>query len=152
MIRTALAVSALLLATATPATAAPTGYIIWDSDAGAHPTQGRSGNWTPPELFSVRNEEENRIRVQGEDSTGWEYLVIELGRHDGLRITEGSYVDQRALVVNRGLGWWDEAAEFTVDHIAYDADGRISELEAAVEHHYRDQPDTEFRAKVSYRR
>lgn len=152
MIRTVLAASALLLATATPASAAPTGYIVWDSGAGAHPAQGRSGSWTPPELFSVRNEQENRIRIQGENSTGWEHLAIELGRHDGLRITEGSHTDQRALVINRGLGWWDEAAEFTVDHISYDADGRISELDAAVEHHYQDQPDTEFRAKVSYRR
>lgn len=151
MIRAVLATSVLLLATAAPASAA-TDYLIWDSDPQAHPTQGRSGNWTPPELFAVRKENGNRIRIQGEDSTGREYVAIELGRHDAQPITEGNYTDQRVLVIDRGLGYWDEAAEFTVDHIAYNADGYISEFDGAVVHNYLDQPNTTFRAKISYRR
>ncbi|MET9231677.1 hypothetical protein [Lentzea sp. NPDC003310] len=154
MIRTTLATVALLLATAAPASADATGYLIWDSDAGAWPTEGRSGTWTPPELFSVREdpEEGNLIRVKGESADGWEYLMIELYRHDGQRITEGDFTDQRVLVVNHGLGWYDDGAEFAVEHIAYNDEGVISEFEGSVEHHYRDEPDSTFRAKISYRR
>lgn len=91
----------------------------------------RSGDWTD---VSVGRRENNAIRIQGGDSTGWEYLAIELAPHDGQPITEGGYTDQRALVINHGLGWWDEGAEFTV------------------EHHYNDRPNSTFRAKISYRR
>ncbi|WP_330273303.1 hypothetical protein OG205_41855 [Lentzea sp. NBC_00516] len=154
MIRAVLTASALLLATATPASADATGYLFWDSDPKAHPTQGRSGSWTPPELFSVREdpEEGNLIRIKGESSDGWEYLMIELYRHDGQRITEGHFEDQKVLVVNRGLGWYDNAGDFDVDHIAYNDEGLISEFDGAIEHHYEDGPDGTFRAKVSYRR
>ncbi len=153
MIRTALAASALLLATAAPASAAPTGHLIWDSDPQAQPTKGRSGTWTPPELFSVRQKDNsNTIRVYGEDSSGWNYISFEMARHDGRPITEGSYTDQRVLVVYQGLGWWDESAEFTVEHVAYDANGHINEFDGAVVHNYHDKPDTTFRAKISFRR
>lgn len=151
MIRTVLAASALLLATATPASAA-TSYLVWDSDPEAHPTQGRSGNWTPPELFSVWEHPGNMIRIKGESQDGWEYLMIELTRHDGRRIAEGHHEDQKVLVVNRGLGWTDKAGDFDVEHIAYDEEGQISEFEGAVEHRYQDQPNSTFRAKISYRR
>lgn len=153
MIRAVLAASALLLATATPASAA-TGHLVWDSDPQAHPTQGRSGTWTPPELFSVREdpEEGNLIRIKGESADGWEYLMIELSRHDGQRITEGHFTDQRVLVVNRGLGWYDDGGDFAVEHVAYDDEGVISEFDGAVEHHYRDEPGTTFRARISFRR
>jgi hypothetical protein len=154
MIRAVLTTTALLLATATPASADATGHLFWDSDPEAHPTQGRSGDWTPPELFSVREdpEEGNLIRIKGESSDGWEYLMIELYRHDGQRITEGHFEDQKVLVVNRGLGWYDNAGDFDVEHIAYDDEGLISEFDGAIEHHYEDRPNSTFRAKVSYRR
>lgn len=154
MIRAFLTASALLLATATPASADATGRLIWDSDANAWPTQGRSGTWTPPELFSVREdpEEGNLIRIKGESSDGWEYLMIELYRHDGQRITEGHFEDQKVLVVNHGFGWYDNGGDFDVTHIAYNDEGLISEFDGAIEHHYEDRPDSTFRAKVSYRR
>lgn len=154
MIRTALATTTLLLATAAPASAEATGYLIWDSDARAWPTDGRSGTWTPPELFSVREapEEGNLIRIKGESTDGWEYLMIELYRHDGQRITEGHFEDQKVLVVNKGFGWYDEAGDFDVTHIAYNDEGLISEFEGSVEHHYLNRPDSTFRAKISYRR
>jgi hypothetical protein len=154
MIRSVLAAAALVVATATPASADTTGYLIWDSDKGAFPTEGRSGTWTPPELFSVREdpEEGNLIRIKGESSDGWEYLMIELYRHDGQRITEGHYTDQKVLVVNRGLGSYDNGGDFAVEHIAYNAEGLISEFDGAVEHHVGDRPDSTFRAKISYRR
>ncbi|SFR20992.1 hypothetical protein SAMN04488564_105414 [Lentzea waywayandensis] len=154
MIRAVLAASALLLATATPASADPTGYLIWDSGAGAWPTQGRSGDWTPPGLFSVREapEEDNLIRIKGESPDEREFLEIRLYRHDGQRITEGHFEDQKVLVVNHGFGWYDNGGDFDVMHIAYNADGLISEFDGAVEHHYPDNPDSTFRAKISYRR
>ncbi|HEX7305797.1 hypothetical protein [Lentzea sp.] len=150
--RVALATAALLFIATTPALAAETDRLIWDSDEHAHPTQGRSGTWTPPELFSAREHPGNTIRIKGESPDGREYLMIELTRHDGQRITEGPHEDQKVLVVNRGLGWVDEAGDFDVDHVAYGSDGQISEFDAAIEHHYLDEPDTTFRAKVSYRR
>ncbi|MFJ8961046.1 hypothetical protein ACIRG5_16820 [Lentzea sp. NPDC102401] len=154
MIRAVLTASALLLATATPASADATGHLIWDSDASAWPTQGRSGTWTPPELFSVRedSEEGNLIRIKGESSDGWEYLMIELYRHDGQRITEGHFEDQKVLVVNHGFGWYDNGGDFDVTHIAYNDEGLISEFDGAIEQHYEDRPDSTFRAKISYRR
>lgn len=152
--RAALLTAALLVATAVPASADATGHLLWDSDARSWPTEGRSGNWTPPELFSVweHPEKNNLIRIQGEASNGWDYLMIELYRHDGQRITEGHFEDQKVLVVNKGFGWYDNAGDFDVEHIAYDADGKISEFDGSVEHHYEDRPDGTFRAKISYRR
>ncbi|HEX8870335.1 MAG TPA: hypothetical protein VF821_32020, partial [Lentzea sp.] len=144
MIRSVLAAAALVLATATPASAEPTGYLIWDSDKEAWPTQGRSGSWTPPELFSVRDypEKDNMLRIKAEAPGGQEYLMIELYRNDGQRIGEGHYADQKVLVVNHGFGWYDNGGDFAVEHIAYDADGLISEFDGAVEHHYQDRPNT----------
>jgi hypothetical protein len=154
MIRSVLAAAALLLATATPASAEPTDYLIWDSDQDAHPTQGRSGSWTPPDSFAVRESDEiaNLIEIKGGSQNGWEYLGIQLSRHDGQRIAEGHYAHEKVLVINRGLGWTDDDGNFAVEHIAYDADGHISEFEGAVEQHYQGKPNTTFRAKISYRR
>jgi len=152
MIRTALVAAALLLATSGVAVANDTPSFIWDSDAEAHPTHGRSGSWTPPEVFWVSEREDNSIHIYGEDRSGWEYLGIRLYRHDGQRITEGTHTDQRVHVVDRGLGWFDDGAEFTVSHIAYGEDGRISEFDAAIEHHYQDRPNSTLRAKLHYHR
>lgn len=154
MIRSVLAAAALLLATATPASADPTGYLIWDSDPGAFPTQARSGSWTPPDSFAVRESDNtaNLIEIKGGAQDGWEYLGIELSRHDGQRITEGHYAHQKVKVVNRGLTLTDNTGNFAVEHIAYDEAGHITEFDGAVEHHVGDKPDSTFRAKVSYRR
>ncbi|MGI5505566.1 hypothetical protein [Lentzea sp. CA-135723] len=152
--RAALLAAALLVATAAPATAADTDYLIWDSDPGAWPTQGRSGSWTPPALMGVHEfpAPDNSIRIYGESANGWDFIEIRLFRHDGERIGEGHFEDQRVLVVNKGFGWYDDAGDFDVTHIAYDAGGRISEFDGNVEHHYLDQPNSTFRAKLSYRR
>lgn len=150
--RVALLAAALLVATAAPATAAGTNYLIWDSEPNSSPAEGRSGTWTPPDDFSVWEHPDHMIRVKADGPAGGDYLQIDLARHDGQRITEGSYVDQRVRVVNRGIGPIDKGGEFTVEHIAYGPDGNISEFEGAVEHHGSDQPDTTFRAKISYRR
>lgn len=154
MIRSVLAAATLVLATATPASADATGYLVWDSDKGAWPTQGHSGNWNPPDLFSVREfpEKDNEIRIYGESAGGQDYISIELFRNDGQRIGEGHYTDQKVRVVYGSFGWIDEGGDFAVEHIVYNAEGLISEFDGAVEHHYRDQPDTTFRAKISYRR
>lgn len=154
MIRSVLAAAALVLATATPASADATGYFIWDSDKGAWPTQGHSGDWNPPGLFSVREDPEkgNLIRIKGESPDEREWLQIELSRNDGQRITEGHYPDQKVLVAYKSAGWIDEGGDFAVEHIAYNPEGLISEFDGAVEHHYRDRPDSTFRAKISYRR
>ncbi|MDT7788671.1 MAG: hypothetical protein QOF58_7090 [Pseudonocardiales bacterium] len=154
MIRSVLAAAALVLATATPASADATGYFIWDSDKGAWPTEGRSGDWNPPDLFSVHEfpEQGNKIRIYGESAGGRDYLSIELFRNDGQRIGEGHYTDQKVRVVDGSFGWLDEGGDFAVEHIAYTADGLISEFDGAVEHHYLDRPDSTFRAKISYRR
>lgn len=153
MIRSVLAAAALVVATATPASAEPTGYLIWDSDPDGA-THGHSATWTPPELFSVREDTQkgkSLIRIKGEASDGVEYIAIELFRHDGQRIGEGHYEDQKVVVVYHGLGSVDDSADFTVEHITYSADGLIREFDGAVEHG-NDRPNGAFRAKVSYRR
>ncbi|MEU0884694.1 hypothetical protein ABZ345_39395 [Lentzea sp. NPDC005914] len=154
MIRSVLAAAALVLATATPASAEPTGYLIWDSDKDSSPTHGSSGSWTPPSLFSVREDPEkgNLIRIKGESPDERDYIMIELARHDGQRIGEGDFADERVHVVYHGLGSWDEGGDFAVEHIAFNAEGLISEFDGAAEHHNGDRPDSTFRAKVSYRR
>ncbi len=149
--RAALLAAALLVTTAAPASAADTDYLIWDSDRDAI-TDGRWGTWAPPEVFSVWQHPGNMIRVKANSPDWNEYLQIELTRHDGQRITEGDYTDQKVLVVNRGLGRLDEGGEFTVEHIAWDQDGQITEFDGAVEHHASTKPDTTFRAKLHYRR
>ncbi|MGW6448082.1 hypothetical protein [Lentzea sp. NPDC055074] len=150
--RTALLAAALLMATAAPASAAGTDYLIWDSEPHSSPADGRSGTWAPPDLFSVWEHPDHMIRVKANAPTGGEYLQIDLARHDGQRITEGGYRDQWVRVVNRGLGPPDDRGVFTVEHLAYGPDGNISEFEGAVEHHGSDEPGTTFRAKISYRR
>lgn len=150
--RAALLAAALLVATTTPASAAETNYLIFDSDPGAWPAQGDSGSWYAPDPFSVWEHPDNRIRVKATDASTGEYLQIDLTRHDGQRITEGDYVDQRVHMVYRGFGRADDGGEFTVEHLVHGPDGAISEFEGAVEHHAGDQPGTTFRAKISYRR
>jgi len=153
MIRSVLTAAVLVVATATPASAEPTGYLIWDSDPDGA-THGHSATWTPPELFSVREDTRqgnNLIRIKGEASDGWEYIGIELFRHDGQRIGEGHYTDQRAVVIYHGLGSVDDSADFDVEHIAYDADGLIREFDGSLVHG-NDRPNGAFRAKISYRR
>ena len=149
--RAALLAAAVLVATAAPASAAETNHLIWDSDPGAWPTHGDSGDWTPPDPFSVWEHPDLKIRVKATGPRN-EYLQIDLARHDGQRITAGRYTDQRVLVVYDGFGRADDGGEFTVDHLAYGPDGNISEFEGAVEHHAGDQPGRTFRAKISYRR
>jgi hypothetical protein len=151
MIRTALLAAAVLVATAAPASATETNHLIWDSDPGAWPTQGASGDWTAPDPFSVWQHPDLKVRVKATGPRN-EYMQIDLARHDGQRITEGSYVDQRVLVLYGGFVHTDNGAEFTVDHLAYGPDGNISEFEGSVEHHGSDQPGSTFRAKISYRR
>lgn len=149
--RATLLAAVLLVATAAPATAADTDYLIWDSDPGAWPTQGRSGDWYAPDPFSVWEHADLKLRVKATGPRN-EYMQIDLARHDGLRITEGSYADQQVAVLSNGFRHVDDGAEFTVEHLAYGPDGTISEFDGAVEHHYHDQPNTTFRAKISYRR
>jgi hypothetical protein len=149
--RAALLAATLLIATASPAVAADTDHLIWDSDPGSSPAEGRSGTWTPPDLFSVWEHPNRMIRVKANGPRN-EYLQIDLARHDGQRITEGSYANQPVRVVNGGLGPLDEHGVFTVDHLAYGEDGNISEFDGAVEHHGGDQPGPTFRAKIHYRR
>ncbi|MDX3656015.1 hypothetical protein PV646_01735 [Streptomyces sp. ID05-26A] len=149
--RTALLAGAFLVATAAPASAADTDYLIWDSDPNANPTQGRSGNWYAPDPFSVWEHPDLELRVKATGPHN-EYMQIDLARHDGQRITEGSYVDQRVTIVSGGFMHADDGAEFTVEHLVRGPDGNISEFEGAVEHHGSDEPDSTFRAKISYRR
>lgn len=149
--RTALLAAALLVAIAAPATAAETDYLIWDSDPNSWPTQGRAGNWYEPDPFSVWEHPDLMLRVKATGPRN-EYMQIDLARHDGQRITEGGYVDQKVTVVSNGFMHLDTGGEFTVEHLAYGPDGNVSEFEGAVEHHYRDEPGSTFRAKISYRR
>ena len=150
--RTALLAATLLVATAAPATAADTNYLIWDSDPGSSPAEGRSGTWTPPDDFSVWEHPDRMIRVKADGPAGGDYLQIDLARRDGQRITEGHYSNQRVRVVNRGIGPPDERGVFTVEHLEYGPDGNISEFDGAVEHHGSTEANTTFRAKISYRR
>ena len=150
--RVALLAAALLVATAAPASAAGTNYLIWDSDPTPRPPRGARAPGRRPTTVSVWEHPDHMIRVKADGPAGGDYLQIDLARHDGQRITEGSYVDQRVRVVNHGIGLIDKGGEFTVEHIAYGPDGNISEFDGAVEHHCSDKPDTTFRAKISYRR
>lgn len=150
--RATLLATALLVATAAPASAADTDYLIWDSDPGAWPTAGRSGTWTPPEVFSVWEHPDNMVRVKANSPDWNEHLQIDLSRHDGRRITEGAYADQKVLVVYGGFGRTDDGGEFTVEHIAWGPDGQITEFDGAVEHHANSKPGTTFRAELHYRR
>ncbi|MFI6101604.1 hypothetical protein ACIA8G_39170 [Lentzea sp. NPDC051213] len=126
---------------------------MFDAEANAFPITATSGDWTAP-LSEIRVGQRvwdnNTLRVYAENNELQTYYVVELSRHDGQPITPGTYTDQKALVINKSLGCYDNTADFTVERLDIDAEGLLTAFDGAVEHRCGPEPDNALRVKVHF--
>jgi hypothetical protein len=142
---------ALLVLGAGVASADEPSRFFFDAEAGAFPITATSGDWSAPQakfIVSRRPWDDNNLHIDVEQA--WTHHVVELFRHDGDPITTGTYNDQKALVISKGLGCYDNAADFTIDRLDLDEQGIVLALDGSVEHRCGDKPDNAFRAKIHY--
>lgn len=127
--------------------AAPDSSLSFDAEEHAFPVHGRSG------VHSVEvraSEFEGDLRLDAVDASGWDYIRIEV---PGAPFAPGVYTDRPVLVINFNLGCWDPTGDITIEKLQRDGDGRITALDAAVEHRCpSEHPDNAFRAKFRYTR
>ncbi|GGN15647.1 hypothetical protein GCM10011609_65350 [Lentzea pudingi] len=146
---------ALTLLGAGVASAAEPSTFTFDAEAGAFPISAVSGEWTTPDaefIVGQRGWDDNTLHIDVESRQARTYYVVDLSRHDGLPITPGTYTDERAIVIEKGLGCIDDKADYTIDRLELDDRGFVTALDGSVEHRCSDKPDNAFRAKISYRR
>lgn len=142
---------ALTLLGAGVASAAEPSTFTFDAEANAFPISAVSGVWTTPDAeFIVGQRRNNTLHIDVESRRARTYFIVDLARHDGLPITPGTYTDQKAWVVEKGLGCIDNAADFTIDRVELDDNGLAIALDGSVEHRCGDKPDNAFRAKIHY--
>lgn len=125
--------------------------FVFDAEANAFPITATSGDWTAPQaefIVSQRVWDDNTLHVDVERA-GTVY-VVDLSRHDGAPIAPGTYTDEKALVIHKGLGCIDKSADFTIDRLDLDDQGIVLALDGSVEHRCGDKPDNAFRAKIHY--
>ena len=124
---------------------------MFDAEAGAFPVTATSGDWSAPEAeFIVGHRQQNGDYLHIDVDKAGTYYVIDLWRHDGQRITPGTYVDQKARVIGKGLHCDDNAADFTIDRLELTEQGFVAVLDGSVEHRCGTGPDNAFRAKFHY--
>lgn len=129
--------------------------FVFDAEANAFPIAATSGEWTTPQtefIVGQRGWDNNTLHVDVDNPQAKTYYVVDLSRHDGNPITPGTYTDERAIVIEKGLGCIDDKADFTIDRLDLDDQGIVTALDGSVEHRCGDKPDNAFRAKISYRR
>ncbi|WP_434440387.1 hypothetical protein [Lentzea sp. E54] len=127
-----LALAALLSTTAV----APVQAFSFEAEPNAWPVHGRSAQWSAPaeEIRVGLRRSDNAIRIHAEHNGLQDYVLVELSRHDGQLITDGTYHDQKVVVLNGGYGCVDNTADFTVDRVEYNADGWTDVFAASITH------------------
>ena len=150
---TRVAVTAMLLigtAAVTADTAAgapsdPPGAIFsFKAEAGAHPVNGRDGEWIAPNSEIRVWEYQNIVKIDAE--SGLDYIRVELNGPDRTPLTVGTYQEVRnqlygpanspgILVISGGLGCGDDYAEFVIYRIERDIHEQLVALEASFTQH-----------------
>lgn len=135
----AAAVVAAMFGAAPAASAAEPGAVFtFDAEAGAHPVDGRSGEWSTPG-YEVRVWEYDAVvKIDAATWSGADFIRVELNGPGGAPLTTGYYPDARnqglaspgMQVISNGLGCGDHYGEFTVTRIERDAGGTLTALDA----------------------
>ncbi|WP_439660871.1 hypothetical protein ACSHWB_04780 [Lentzea sp. HUAS TT2] len=140
---------ALSLLGAGVASAADPSTFEFDADANAFPITATQGTWTTPQfVVSQRAWDDNTLHIDV-SGPGARYTV-DLSRHDGTPVATGTHTDQKALVINKGLGCRDLAADYTVDRLDLDDQGVVTALDLSLEHRCGDSPDNALLVNVHY--
>lgn len=142
---------ALSLLGAGVASAAEPSTFEFDAKANAFPITATQGTWTTPQaefIVSQRAWDDNTLHIDV-SGPGARYTV-DLSRHDGTPVATGTHTDQKALVINRGLGCRDLTADFTVDRLDLDDQGIVTALDVSLEHRCGDSPNNTLLVNVHY--
>jgi len=152
-------VAALVGVAAPAAVAKPVRSFTFTAEAGAHPVNGRSGQWTPPDAEIDVHEFERVIKMHAETHNGWDWIRVEFRGRDGAALRRGVYrTDAKArpdgprmLVISNGLGCIDDYGRFTITRIRRDSSGQLSALDARFEHHCGSATAPALRGEIRYR-
>jgi hypothetical protein len=111
------------------------------AEDGGHPVDGRSGEWATPASEIMVWENENIVKIDAADQSGFDFIRVELNGPGRVPLEVGSYPGARnrdvapgspgMLVISDGLGCGDEYGEFVVDRIERDATGVLVALDAS---------------------
>lgn len=118
----------------------PGATFTFEAEDGAHPVDGRSGEWAAPDQELMVWEHENIVKVDAAGLSNSDFIRVELSAPGRVPLEEGGYPDARnqdkaperpgMLVVSGGLGCGDEYGEFVVDRIERDRAGSLVALDA----------------------
>jgi hypothetical protein len=118
----------------------PGAVFTFEAEEGAHPVGGRGGEWVSPESEIMVWENENIVKIDAADPTGFDFVRVELNAAGNVPIQVGEYPDARGqdgfpdspgmLVISNGLGCVDVYGEFVVEQIERDAAGDLVALDA----------------------
>ena len=167
LMRVAVAVAVLtgtVVGTAGAAAGAPSdppgAIFAFKAEDGAHPVDGRSGEWVAPDSEIRVWERQNNIVVI-DAMNGLDDMWVELNAAGRVPLAVGTYVDVRnqlsgpagnpgILVISRGLGCGDDYAEFTIDRIERDSSEQLVALEASVTQHCGSPDGPALNAHIHY--
>ncbi|HEX2132555.1 MAG TPA: hypothetical protein VHH15_13450 [Actinophytocola sp.] len=123
-----------------PGPPVPGASFVFEAEDGAHPVDGRSGEWVAPASEIMVWEHENIVKIDAAAEDGVEYIRVELNGPDRVPLEVGDYPDARdrdrvpdgpgMLVISGSLGCRDVYGEFTVDRLERDAAGQLVALDA----------------------
>lgn len=119
----------------------PGATFTFKAEAGAHPVDGRTGEWVSPDSEIRVWEYQNIVKIDA--MNGLDDIWVELNGPNRTRLTVGTYQHVRnqlhgpagnpgILVVSRGLGCIDDYAEFTIYRIERDRAGQLVALDASL--------------------
>lgn len=121
--------------------AVTTASFTFESDAGAHPVDGRTGDWTAPDFEIMVWEYENILKIDAANLSGSDFIRVELNASGHVPLQTGDYPGARTrdadpnspgmLVVSNGLGCGDVYGEFEIDRIERDGAGTLVALDAS---------------------
>lgn len=114
--------------------------FTFNADAGAHPVDGRAGEWIAPDSEIMVREYENILKIDAADKSGFDYIAVELNAPGSVPLKIGDYPDARnrdrapdspgMLVISGSLGCDDAYGEFVIDRIERDTAGKLVAVDA----------------------
>lgn len=140
----AAAVLAAVGGTAPAASAVPAvesgAVFTFDAEAGAHPVDNRSGEWSAPGYEIMVWEYDAVVKIDAATWSGSDFIRVELNGAGGAPLTTGYYPGARnrgadlvspgMQVISNGLGCADHYGEFTITRLERDSGGSLTALDA----------------------
>jgi hypothetical protein len=120
--------------------AVPGATFSFKAEDGAHPVGGRTGDWVAPASEIMVWENENILKIDAEDESGFDFIRVELNAPGHAPLDVGDYPGARdqdstadvpgMLVISNGLACGDVYGEFVIDRIQRDPSGKLTALDA----------------------